>query len=124
MKSGKQQEGVYIHIPIRPVPKGRPRRARNGGMFTDPKTRAFERDVAFYGRDAMALRGMMPIEGPIRAEVILEDDEVGVYIEPIDVEKSKLRGDADNYAKAVLDALNGIAFMDDRQIQELKVVKA
>ena len=33
-----------------------------------------------------------------------------------------LRGDADNYAKSVMDALNGIAYKDDRQVRQLSVV--
>ena len=32
--------------------------------------------------------------------------------------------DADNIAKAVLDGLNGVVYADDKQIVELKVIKA
>ena len=32
---------------------------------------------------------------------------------------SKLRGDVDNYIKSVSDALNGVAYEDDRQIHKL-----
>ena len=38
-------------------------------------------------------------------------------------EQSKLRGDIDNYAKAVLDALTTIAYADDKQIVSLKLRK-
>lgn len=31
--------------------------------------------------------------------------------------------DADNVAKAVLDALNGLAYEDDSQVQELVIIK-
>jgi len=36
---------------------------------------------------------------------------------------SKNTGDVDNYAKAVQDALNGLAYHDDSQIVSLKVIK-
>ena len=36
---------------------------------------------------------------------------------------SKGYGDADNHAKAVLDACNGIVFFDDAQIVDLQVIK-
>lgn len=36
----------------------------------------------------------------------------------------KPRGDVDNLAKSILDALNGIAWHDDAQVMELKVRKA
>jgi Holliday junction resolvase RusA-like endonuclease len=37
--------------------------------------------------------------------------------------KSELRGDIDNYAKSVLDALNGVAFKDDKQVIILELEK-
>jgi cyclopropane fatty-acyl-phospholipid synthase-like methyltransferase len=36
---------------------------------------------------------------------------------------SKLRGDIDNYAKSVLDGLNGVAYTDDKQIVSLELRK-
>lgn len=37
--------------------------------------------------------------------------------------KTSLKGDVDNYAKSILDALNGVAWADDKQVLELKVTK-
>lgn len=36
---------------------------------------------------------------------------------------SPLRGDIDNYVKTVMDALNGKAYADDRQVQKLRAAK-
>lgn len=36
---------------------------------------------------------------------------------------TKRRKDADNYCKLVLDALTGVVWVDDEQIDELKIVK-
>lgn len=45
---------------------------------------------------------------------MLIDEKVGYMHKP----------DADNIAKAVLDALNGVVWLDDRQVVELVVLKA
>ena len=125
MKSGKQQtmsaseNGLFVHIPYRPVPKGRPRRSANGGMFTDKRTREFEKLVSLYCKEAMAIAKKSPLTGPLRCEVHLEDDECSIMVVQCGGEKSKLRGDIDNYIKAILDGANGILFEDDKQIQFL-----
>jgi len=67
----------------------------------------------------------VPAEGPIGVTLELYDDHVYVSVEQIEEPRSvKLRrGDIDNYAKLVLDALNGRAWLDDKQINALYVVK-
>lgn len=66
-----------------------------------------------------------PIEGPIGVSIILMDDKVNISVERTpEPDSIKLRrGDIDNYAKLVLDALNGRAWLDDKQINALYVVK-
>lgn len=39
------------------------------------------------------------------------------------VRSNKIRADVDNLLKSVLDALNGIAWLDDAQIEEVHVLK-
>lgn len=67
----------------------------------------------------------VPAEGPIGVNLELADDHVLVHVYTIpECESVKLRrGDIDNYAKLVLDALNGRAWLDDKQINALYVVK-
>lgn len=65
-----------------------------------------------------------PIEGALSAHLYLSDTDVHVTLnEGHVVQARKLRGDIDNYAKLVMDALNGVAWIDDRQLVELFVVK-
>lgn len=65
-----------------------------------------------------------PLEGPVTLHVTLSDTKVHVDCRPTQPHESrKLRGDIDNYAKLVLDALIGVAYIDDRQLVELYVVK-
>ena len=40
------------------------------------------------------------------------------------IEKDTFKPDADNICKAVLDALNGVAYADDRQVVEAHIIKA
>jgi Holliday junction resolvase RusA-like endonuclease len=59
-------------------------------------------------------------EGPVSMEVQYHKDHVVITIEDLPEERrSRLRGDVDNYEKIVLDALNGVAYEDDRQVVRL-----
>ena len=110
---------VSFYIPGRPVPKGRPRFGKGGRAYTDPKTRAAEVEVYAHWLAA----GAVHLEGQLRATVTIDRDGATVEVEEIDEPKSPLRGDLDNYAKLILDALNGAAYDDDRQIQHLIIFK-
>lgn len=104
----------------KPRAKQRPRTVVKGGKtltFTPKETRDAEAAIA-------AQWDADPVEGPIRVDLILTDTTIEVEIVPtLECESSKLRGDIDNYAKTVLDALNKVAWGDDSQIRELKVLK-
>lgn len=118
-------------IPGIPVPKGRPRISVRGGFaraYTPEKTVSFENRVGHAGHEAMY--GRPPVEGPLTLIV-------GVVL-PIPVSwsgkktASALSGairpcgrpDVDNFAKAVLDGLNGIVWRDDAQVVSLTATKA
>jgi crossover junction endodeoxyribonuclease RusA len=98
-----------IWIPGPPVPKGRPRVVSSSPgakarAYTPPKTEAWAKHAAWL---AMAAR---PAGWPLGE----------LYGVSIDVYRSARRGDVDNYAKAALDALNGIAWKDDAAVTHLK----
>lgn len=104
----------------RPRAKQRPRTTTVNGRsvtYTPKETRDTERDLREqWTADAF--------EGPINVHLILADEYVTVDIQVCPPPMSKkLKGDVDNYAKTVLDALNNVAWIDDKQIVELKVVK-
>lgn len=97
---------MIIVVPGEPVPKGRPRFGK-GHAYTDPKTKAAEERIRALTRQA-------GIRKPTKKPVCLT---IGFW------RASKRRADIDNLAKLVLDALNGIVWEDDNQIEELLLFK-
>lgn len=90
---------------------------RRGRVFTPAQTLEFEALV----RDAWEYE---MIEGDIAVNIVFMKDKFEVTVESTDkYEPTKLRGDIDNYVKAVLDGLNGKAFIDDKYIRKMTVVK-
>lgn len=106
-------------IHMRPKSKDRPRMTKTGHTYTTKATRQYEE--AF----AAEYKGPCFAEGHLRVKLIFDIHKTVVVIEPIEnlFTESKLRGDIDNYAKSVLDALNGVAFKDDKQVVVLELEK-
>lgn len=129
---------VAFVVPGAPVAKARARvftatvRVPGGGVrsmiraATPPRTVAYEKQVGFYARKAMAARepfagavavcvecvfAPAPSESKRRAAIMLTE---GWHTR---------KPDADNVSKAVKDALRGIVFADDAQVACLLVVK-
>lgn len=99
----------------RPVPKGRPRVFRrvlpNGRWLTrtiTPKrTLAWENVVRLVAQAECSRAGWEPEAVPHEVDVV--------------VHRAARRGDADNFGKAVLDALNGVAWPDDKHVRRMSV---
>lgn len=127
---------IEFFVPGAPIGKERPRAARRGAgvvMFTPEKTVGYEGLVAATA--AAALAGGMRIgtsqllDGPLAAMLEMQ------FPVPASWSKAKRaralagaewhtsRPDADNVAKAVLDACNGVVFRDDSQIVMLTATK-
>jgi Holliday junction resolvase RusA-like endonuclease len=104
-----------------PRAKQRPQHTFQGGhhrTFTPRETRSAEAALAqqWVGQ---------PVAGPIAVSIVLTDTSVDVCISPCpEPTSAKLRrGDIDNYTKLILDALNKVAWIDDRQIAAISVRK-
>ena len=107
-------------IPGQPIAKGRPRMAIKGHRiiaYTPDATRQYERDAKIIIKAAMA--GRQALEGPVSVSM-------SFYFQELKRKKQwhTSRPDIDNLIKSGLDAMNGIAFVDDSQVCELHVFKS
>ena len=121
-------EEVHFIIPGRPVGKGRPRFTRNGHCWTPDKTVSYERDIKLSYWSTYGHR-KYEADKALAVEIIL------YYPRPKNMAKYKrlmaqkgvlrptVKPDVDNVIKAILDALNGVAFDDDRQIVQIECEK-
>lgn len=93
---------VTVEITGEPVPKKRAR-VVDGRAFTPAETVAYEQAIGWAWREQ---HHSAPAEGPIRVSVAVRECN----------RPPQRRGDLDNYVKSALDALNGLAWKDDRQV--------
>lgn len=109
-----------------PQGKARPRFRRVGAFvqtYTPKATHDYERQI----RDEFLKTGCDPIEGPVHVMI------TAAFSPPKSLSKKKQeemlkqlptkKPDVDNLAKVVLDALNGVAYTDDKQVTALSVFK-
>ena len=119
---------MEFKIPGKVQAKQRPR-FYNGRVYTQKETIVYENLVKNVFKEYAEVYKWQPIEGAIRAEI-----KVFMKISKSDTKltkKRKLEGcvrptvtpDTDNLAKSILDALNGLAYDDDKQVVELEVKK-
>jgi crossover junction endodeoxyribonuclease RusA len=98
---------VYYNFPLRPRPKERPRFVVQGKRrfaMTSRNTREYEGQI----RQCAAVSH--PLSEPFQGDL-------SVFINfqmP-----SRIHGDLDNMAKAILDGMEGVVFKNDRQIKSL-----
>ena len=95
---------VRFTVPGAPVPKARAR-VVNGHAFTPARTRAYEKHVQTCAREALS-RVAWRLDAP-------------AYALRVVVHRAARRGDADNYGKSIGDALNRLAWDDDRRVTEI-----
>ena len=100
---------IKFSVPTEPVPF---KRARTNGKrhFNDPRYTDYKNYVGLHAK--VAMQGRAPFDGAIRITVT-----VNTKYKPTTLQA----GDIDNHLKAVMDALNGICFVDDRQIVDAHV---
>lgn len=111
-----------------PVGWQRPANRKGGGRMTPAKTRSFQAIIQADCRNAMIGRGVFEaFDGPVSVVIDLQFPMPARW--PA-WKRSQMMGaphcqtpDADNVAKAVLDALQPMLVMDDKQVWSLSVKK-
>jgi crossover junction endodeoxyribonuclease RusA len=106
-----------FRIEGRPKAKGRPRATKTGQIYTPKPTKDYENLVAvsYDGPDFGDAR--------LSVDLAFYPTHTLVTISDTDAAASTLTADLDNMVKAVLDGLQGRAFINDRQVYELSAVK-
>jgi len=103
-----QTQALTFTVPGRP--EGWKRTTSVNGRRLTPKTmRAYKATVAQYAAWAMSQQRFALVSRPARVGVVL------------DVFTDTPGADADNYAKIVCDALNEVAYDDDKQVDDLHI---
>ncbi len=101
---------------IEPQAWQRVARSRFGAAFVPEKTRVFKQKVTEMMRNQF---NTAPLDGALSVKIQF------FLTKPKSVKREypAVRGDLDNYVKAVLDALNGVLFVDDALICKLEASK-
>lgn len=109
-----------------PRGKGRPRFTRCGRPYTDKKTQAYEAMIQNVYRQCFGTMHEGPVSVMIHANhSVPKSWSKAARAMALSGEVAATRKpDADNIAKIVLDALNGLAWHDDTQVVELTVTKS
>jgi len=117
---------ITITIDALPIAKQRPRFGR-GKVYTPMKTKIWEKTVASIAKISMI--GKDVFNGAVSVDILVQqhptlswpqwkyDAALSGYI------AHTAKPDIDNVAKGILDAMNGIVYVDDSQIRRLSVNK-
>lgn len=100
--------------------QGRPRFTRKGRAYETKEDREFKEAIAAtYEKNCSRWFGTAELHVLIKITRALPKSKPKRIVS----EPDTLKPDADNIAKAVLDALNGVAYVDDAQVTSLGIIK-
>jgi len=120
---------IKLTIPGEPVAKARPRVTKTGHAYTPKATVDYENWIKCCYIESKNKLGFKMLSEPIRAEIecyfpipkgfsrVKREKALKGEIRPCK------KPDVDNLAKSILDALNNLAYDDDKQVVELEIVK-
>ena len=110
---------IKFTVPGVPVGKGRPRFTRTGHAYTPEKTAAYEEKVrlCWKTQTGSGFAGGVPLKASIIAYFPIPKSASKKKAAAMDGTFHTSRPDADNVAKAILDALNGYLYPDDSAVQ-------
>lgn len=116
---------ISFTIPGEPTGKARPRVAQ-GHAYTPQQTKNYEVRAALCWQAAARQGGGVftgPVAVTIKAYYKMPQSTPKYKRAALALHPPEKKPDADNVAKIVLDALNGLAYADDKQVTRLLVSK-
>lgn len=116
---------IEFTVPGVPIGKGRPRFTKDGRAHTPGKTREYENKViqCWKCQSGKGFADGIPLIATVTAFFTVPKSMSKKKATALDGTPHIKRPDADNVAKAILDALNGHAYNDDSVIALLTVRK-
>lgn len=115
----------YFEVEGNPIAKGRPRMTRSGHTYTPERTRQYEKLVrdSYLMEYEWASVATGYIKAEIRITVCIPKSATKREREELLKAPPMKRPDLDNVAKTILDALNGVAYEDDKQVTSLTIYR-
>lgn len=120
---------MELQIPIKAVSKERPRfHPQFKYAYTPKKTKDFENLIASYCAVYMRRNGLSVSESYIDVDLVIYNKVPSAWSkkktkEALDGLIRPTKGDLDNQLKAILDGLNGVAYVDDKQVVQFRATK-
>lgn len=117
---------INFFIPGVPVAKGRPRMTKTGHTYTPKKTEEYEELVK---QSYLMACGNRITDRPVAINILFQMpipkscSKKQMAAMEANLQKPAKRPDIDNLIKAVLDGLNGVAYMDDKQVVAITAAK-
>lgn len=121
---------ILFEVPGEAVGKGRPRFARQGAFvraYSPEKTVSYENKIKAAAR--IAMNGAEPFVEAMQCTIFISATPAQSWSKKKQQEaiaqvlKPTKKPDLDNIGKIYLDALNGIAWIDDKQVVKLSIEK-
>lgn len=110
---------LTITIPIPPKPW-----MRTGGhgkrRFTPPALEEYYKQIQYYATTQL-LPGWREFTEPCELSILLDKEAAEIQIRRNPHLQRRLRGDLSNYVKAIEDGLQGLLWVNDRQVARLYV---
>ena len=110
---GNFMRQLIFEIPLDPVPLARPKFS-HGRAYLPPRSRSYRAAVQDVVNQLMKSRNLEPFTGELICRL-----KFFRKFKPT----TRNFGDIDNHVKAILDALQGLLFVDDRQIVSIAAQK-